>query len=895
MTGARRALTALLPCAAALGAAILPPAEADRRVAATALPAGEHTAGAGETPGLVLRLSEGAQEAAPVALVARPPAQPLPEAETRRVLDRLPPLASLPSEEPFARREDSPPPPRSGRTVATPFPPPSEAPPAGAPRSGPLEVLRRAPEGEVPLAPRLSVTFSQPMVDLTSHAELARGALAVRLQPEVPGEWRWVGTRTLVFEPAVRFAMATEYRARVPAGTRSAQGGTLAGAVAWSFGTPAPRVVARHPEGAATRREPVLFAAFDQRIDPAAVLATVRLRAAGSPVPLRLATEAERAADATVARLARQAEAGRWLAFVPLRALPQDAAVEVVVGPGTPSAEGPRTTGEPQSWSFRTFGAFRVRGHECGWGGRCAPFQPWRIETTNPVDPKTLRRERVQVDPELPGLKLEGWGNSIALRGLTKGRTTYRVRLSSEIRDVFGQPLEPAGALSFAVGPAEAALSGPSRDLVVLDPAGPRALPVYTVNQPTLRVRAYAVSPEDWPAWNAYRQGAWRDEAAVPPGRRVIDTIVKVVAAPDALVETRVDLTPALVDGLGQVALVVEPAARAPRERRAQAVRAWVQSTRLGLDAFADDEALVAWASSLADGHALADVAVSLLPGASARTDGLGLARLALGNTPAPLLVARLGRDVAFLPAQTSWWAPGTGWRKRSSGGLRFCVLDDRGMYRPGEEVRVKGWLRRLGAGPRGDVEPPPDGIGPIAWTLRDARGNEAGKGSAPLGGLGAFDLTLKLPATMALGSAQLQLDAGGAPIEGGRYLHRFEVQEFRRPEFEVAAAASEGPFTIGTHATVTVSAAYYAGGALPGAEVSWRVATTPAASARQTGTTSCSAASSRGGSRPPGPRSPSASRPSRGARTAPGATGCASTSSRRVPRGHATCGPRRP
>ena len=69
----------------------------------------------------------------------------------------------------------------------------------------------------------------------------------------------------------------------------------------------------------------------------------------------------------------------------------------------------------------------------------------------------------------------------------------------------------------------------------------------------------------------------------------------------------------------------------------------------------------------------------------------------------------------------------------------------------------------------------------------------------------------------------------GGAPIEGRGYLHRFEVQEFRRPEFEVKAAASEGPFTIGSHATVTVSAAYYAGGALPGAELSWRVATTPA------------------------------------------------------------------
>ena len=47
-------------------------------------------------------------------------------------------------------------------------------------------------------------------------------------RPQPPGEWRWVGTRTLVFEPEGRFPMATDYRVEVPAGTRAATGGTLA-------------------------------------------------------------------------------------------------------------------------------------------------------------------------------------------------------------------------------------------------------------------------------------------------------------------------------------------------------------------------------------------------------------------------------------------------------------------------------------------------------------------------------------------------------------------------------------------------------------------------------------------------------------------------------------------
>ncbi|HEX9190017.1 MAG TPA: alpha-2-macroglobulin family protein, partial [Vicinamibacteria bacterium] len=150
-----------------------------------------------------------------------------------------------------------------------------------------------------------------------------------------------------------------------------------------------------------------------------------------------------------------------------------------------------------------------------------------------------------------------------------------------------------------------------------------------------------------------------------------------------------------------------------------------------------------------------------------------------------------------------------------------------RKMYRPGEEMRVKGWVRRIAAGPRGDVEAAPAAGGPLAWTLRDSRGNEVGKGETRLGSLGGFDLAVKLPATMNLGPALLQLEAARGPL-AGQHAHGFEVQEFRRPEFEVTAAASEGPFLVGGNATVTVRAAYYAGGALPGADLTWRVVARP-------------------------------------------------------------------
>ena len=50
-------------------------------------------------------------------------------------------------------------------------------------------------------------------------------------------------------------------------------------------------------------RDPLLFVAFDQHIDPEAVLATITASAGGQTVPLRMATQDEVAADARRERL----------------------------------------------------------------------------------------------------------------------------------------------------------------------------------------------------------------------------------------------------------------------------------------------------------------------------------------------------------------------------------------------------------------------------------------------------------------------------------------------------------------------------------------------------------------------------------------------------------------
>ncbi|HEX8119350.1 MAG TPA: hypothetical protein VF521_18880, partial [Pyrinomonadaceae bacterium] len=112
-----------------------------------------------------------------------------------------------------------------------------------------------------------------------------------------------------------------------------------------------------------------------------------------------------------------------------------------------------------------------------------------------------------------------------------------------------------------------------------------------------------------------------------------------------------------------------------------------------------------------------------------------------------------------------------------------------------------------------------------VDYVLKDSRNNEVAKGSAKLSALAAFDFKLRLPATMNLGGASVELELHST---GQTYTHDFEVEEFRRPEFEIEARASEAPHFVGSAATVTATARYYAGGGLPNTEVEWSVVASP-------------------------------------------------------------------
>ncbi|MBO0722701.1 MAG: hypothetical protein J2P41_17890, partial [Blastocatellia bacterium] len=654
--------------------------------------------------------------------------------------------------------------------------------------------------------------------------------------------------------------MATNYMVEIPAGTKSISGGALAAAKRWTFSTPPLQIKEKFPSGEAISRNPIIFIEFNQRIDAQALLKYIELRSWDRETKLRLATAEEIAADEKARRpeeaankvdIADKANKNFWIA---LRArggdkppLASDTRYTVTIKKGAPSGEGNRPTASPQSFTFHTYGALRLVEHKCGDQSGCEPGEWWRFQFNNPLDYGAFDKNQIRVEPEIPGLKVDApYDGALAIGGATRGRTTYKVTLAAGMKDVFGQTLGEDQTVTFNVGSASPNLAAATGALAVLDPYAAPRFSIYSINHAKLKVSLYSTGPEDWGKFQSFMIGAMqnryqpvRKQASMPAiGRLVYTKVIDVAEKPDELAETAIDLKPALHDGFGQMILNVEAVQPPKNDAEIRSLQVWIQATEIGLDAFVDQTNLLGWATSLRDGKPLDDVQMQIVnekstvdAGIGVKTGKDGLARIELPNTSAKkLLIARNGNDLAILPEGYDWNV-GSGWKKQVlQDSLGWHVFDDRGIYRPGEEFHLKGWLRRIGAGPKGDVGLL-NNVQIVSYTLSDSSDNEVLKGSARVNALGGFDTSFKLPPAMNLGYASLKLKAVAAGRFGDsiEYAHEFQVQEFRRPDYEVKVTASQGPHFIGSRANLTAAANYYAGGSLPNADVSWHVVATPA------------------------------------------------------------------
>jgi uncharacterized protein YfaS (alpha-2-macroglobulin family) len=356
-------------------------------------------------------------------------------------------------------------------TVAACFHGPSVAPAAslgpsgsdsGPSRSrGPFAVVYAAPRGHAILRqqPGITVLFSRGVRSVDMGDEDHVPALSVRTKDggEVPGSWRWTGTRGLLFTPRGELPGGSDFTVTVPAGTRALDGAALEHPYTFTFDTAGPTVEAFAPVGPpgayasvvpeqAMPAEASFRLQFDQPVDPAAVAAAARLRVysvdgePGQTLGVHAAREST-PRDPNV-------PATHVVVLTPEHPLALDHEVDLTLDGHLHGVGGPRPMGDTYTHTARTHGPLRMTDFYCPRiepNGRCRAGGDLMVTLSNPVSPAEFKKhvkaaappralakgEKVQVDPSF-----RQW-----LGVKPKLGAKYTVTLTAGMKDVYGQTL----------------------------------------------------------------------------------------------------------------------------------------------------------------------------------------------------------------------------------------------------------------------------------------------------------------------------------------------------------------------------------------------------------------------------------------------------------------------
>ncbi|TNF25823.1 MAG: hypothetical protein EP329_22365 [Deltaproteobacteria bacterium] len=680
----------------------------------------------------------------------------------------------------------------------------------------------------------VEIGFNQPMKTFDGARPLTDDGPVV-LTPAVAGTLSWVNDATLAFRPDAPLPVATGFTVSVPTGRGlvAASGKPLDAGDELAFET--------------TRLEvswaPYSSWDYPASREPSGTLA-VELN---QPVAIQ---DVERLVRVVTSRSKDALSSGRGdaIAFT-ARPLPtgEDQAVRngfelvpeggfevgawyVVTLPTTLHGPGPLGLAEPRQIIARGPEQLGVSYASCGYD-TCTPDAEWSISFANALVAATVpgcislgpaaRVEDVKVD-----------GSYVTFRALgLRPNTKATLRVSTACTDVYGTHLARPFSAVFEVAeqPARLSMSEGSGYLEPAPEGEPVAIELGAHASGKLTVRRLRVTADQLGAVITGALGEYGgvDLADIEGGA----TTTLPGPGADAPGLARIPL--AIDDLLGAdnrgVVFVEVHAERKGAWGDPPVRRALVQVTDTAVTAKTSAQDTVIWTTSLATSAPIGGAQVALLDASGKElwkgvTDGEGLARApsnaVLDGKPRIVVASSGGDDLSFVDLE-DWstridpyrfdlpyaWEP-------QADVIRGFVFTERGVYRAGEKVYVKGYMR-LDRGRTLELPPDPQ----VTVEVTDPMGETAFTQNVQLDALAGFDVSFDLDQGASLGAWSVQVrPAGDGDIDGSGQ-GSFRVEAYRPNRFEVKVL---DPVRTADAVTARVSGRYLYGAPMSGAKVRW-------------------------------------------------------------------------
>ena len=715
-----------------------------------------------------------------------------------------------------------------------------------------LEILIAGPRGDQESLFSIDCAFSEPMVRLGEQGHDGKKG-PLRFDPPLRGTFTWLGTSTVSFLPADPPPAGTRITCTVPEDLKSLAGRTLESAYSWTIEYGRPRLISSIPavppaERPATPPEtlppslypddPVLLA-FSAPLRPGEA-ERIRLLGPEGAVAWRIVpTDSLHLRALFPAGPPVDFEPRGVVALQPLQALGEG----IVYRCDVPGDLGfvDRTLGLPAAiaWTFRTTpppGVVSVTSED----GQLA------FSLASPTEPESLLAH-LRITPPCRELQAEGWNDRVSVWGDLPAGKTLRVEVTAGLPDLFHRRTTASFSAAISTPHAEARLSLYPEEGVLLPDSG-QFVQVKAENVKPVRIRAAWLSSDEIARYFATEtaRSQRREEGNASPIQPTspeprwieLPPWKSPSAHPDSLLILRYPFDrirprPPRAAGL---LVSVEGDRLFPAEQEGQPTTLQqvnlLRITQVGIHCQLGETAGLLWITDLLTGKPVAGAKVSLWafseqgPAAiwTGRTDEGGIAwtpgrRMLSANGGPRLARAVTARGEAWLNLSVPWRGDRT---LPADGPNAAFVFTDRPIYRPGETIRWKAFVRRsdtagLHAPGRTTLRVTLDvpGGALTANTVTDVEGNADGSFRLPDDGrTGDFDLAVGLPqgtdGIERLGSVSVSMEAFRAP--------RFEA----RVDTETPRVVSAGT------AVITGRFAYFSGGPLAGMPMRWFIRRQP-------------------------------------------------------------------
>lgn len=716
-------------------------------------------------------------------------------------------------------------------------------------KARPLKIVDYGPSGVLPIEmrkPTIYVQFNQPMVPISRLGEPLRRSSIMTISPRISGTYRWYGTKILSFEPDNPVHRNRTYSVRISKKAASIHGKELGTDYEYEFLSEFLEMLSLmfgsweslHDANTEVPPEKArrILVTFNQSVDSKIIRKHIQLLSGGKVYPIIVSRpeQPEPGMEDKATVLFRKSLKEHPL--FPLRPgdgfikrtlllevqedLPTESRflVRLPRGARADSKSSPRE--EIQQLEFSTLSSFRFEKHRNH--GYYFPRDPEGVKNpvflnfSHPIDPESAKRS-ISVDVE--GLNMpkhvEAFGSIIRVANLPVDyESTYELRISEELRDIYGRSLANDITLEIEVPPATSYSRFPGRDNLNSLEAQFDPTVFYefqNIDEGTFKINGVS---QDSGLEDAVRNQAYF---------KMVD--LKPYMNPDGFGEVDLDwnFTREYKDWEGKL--------RKIQDKRSMTV----QVTDLGLSTRYSYNRFLVWVNQLSTGEPVENARV-ILRGAGglkkeADTDSSGLAKIALEprefiqgfynrNTRRYeiYLSASFGSDRVDLPTNPTQYGGGyyllNAPQSAEEAIPRIFLFSDRGIYRPGETLTFRGmdWKQKLG------VFTPYSGSYSIS-ILKNEGWNEKevtswnGETSESGGFFGTYDISKD----MEPGYYTIRYERGDVKED-----EVFQIAHFRRLNFQVLLKRPDRLFFLGDTVSVPLEASYLAGGVLSEGKLSY-------------------------------------------------------------------------